>query len=170
MEIQRALGEGSAQRRGKKADVTDEDVVGSESGGGVAGDLQLVLAVDQRAGRKFKEEDGVFFVLEEQAEFFVVEADVPGLFDVALAEAEGLFGVVFCGCEFEEQFVPFGFGGEFIPFDFLAGAEVVKFWINTIRQGPSGPKCKKKRKNSRYIGREAHDESVTATVDSGLAQ
>jgi hypothetical protein len=156
------LREGVAERHGDEADVADDDVVGSEGWAGVAGDFQFVLAVAQGLGRKLEEEDGVFFILKERREFFVIEADVPGLFHIALAEAEGLLGFVFGGGEFENQLFAFGGVGEFIPFHFLAGAEVVPLGIEHLGKAASRLNRKEGDQNAADVMPRSHSDSVTS--------
>ena len=151
------LREGLIQRARDQPDVANFDIVGSNAGGGIAGYFERILAVDERARRKLEKQHRVFFILEEHREFFLVEADVPSLFHIALAEAEGLFCLVFHGHELENVFVRLRLGGEFIPFDFLARANVMELGIKHLREAASGLNQKADQQNQG----KSHDNSVT---------
>jgi len=79
----------------EEADVADEDVVEARPAPASQEIFIVFFAVDEGVGREFEEESCVLFILEKCAQFFVVEANGPGLLHVALVKAEGLFGVVF---------------------------------------------------------------------------
>src|SRR5690349_9578005 len=109
----------------EERDFADVDVVGGGGAAG-AGDEERVGSVAQGVWRDGEVGDGVGFVGGERDEGAVVKRELPGVLQVAVAEAEGFFGLV--GVRIEGVGEGFSFCGSWEggPLAGGAGAEVVE--------------------------------------------